>query len=129
MRLLYKKLARRKYLPRSTGNVACGLYVSALSGIYGSGSTGLVTTLQAVGLAISIPGMLWLIPRWGILGAAVALLISTISRFALIYISFPLVLKTAAPDLRFKSEDAKSMVAIIARLAGAGIHPQMRGSS
>jgi O-antigen/teichoic acid export membrane protein len=93
------------------------------------GRPGFVTALQAVGLTISIPGMLWLIPRWGILGAAIALLISTISRFVLIYISFPLVLKTNAPDLRFKSEDAKSILAIIGRLAGACIHPEMKGSS
>jgi O-antigen/teichoic acid export membrane protein len=82
------------------------------------GRPGLVTTLQAVGLAISIPGMLWLIPRWGALGASVALILSTISRFVLIYISFPLILKTRPPDLFLKSSDVKTLVAIIVRLTG-----------
>ena len=47
---------------------------------------------------------------------------------AIFCISFPLVLKTNAPDLRFKTEDAKSVLAIIARFAGANIHPEMKDS-
>jgi O-antigen/teichoic acid export membrane protein len=69
------------------------------------GRPGLVTILQAAGLALSIPTMLWLIPKWGVLGAATALMISTLARFILIYFSFPLVLKTRAPDLWPKAEE------------------------
>jgi O-antigen/teichoic acid export membrane protein len=69
------------------------------------GRPGLVTILQAAGLALSIPTMLWLIPKWGVLGAATALMISTLARFMLIYLSFPLVLKTRAPDLLPKAEE------------------------
>lgn len=82
------------------------------------GRPGLVTILQAVGLALSIPTMLWLIPKWGVLGAATALMISTLARFMLIYLSFPLVLKTRAPDLLPKAEDVMLLMNQVKRRMG-----------
>ena len=55
---------------------------------------GVVTVLQATGLSLSIPFMLLLIPRWGIYGAAVSLLASTIARFLFVVIAFRVFLKT-----------------------------------
>ena len=69
------------------------------------GRPGLVTILQAIGLALSIPLMLWLIPLWGVLGAATALTLSTAARTILIYLSFRVFLKTRPPDLIPKRED------------------------
>ncbi len=69
------------------------------------GRPGVVTFLQAVGLALSVPLMLLLIPRWGITGAAASLLASTIVRFGFIYLCFPLVLKLPAPSLLPERED------------------------
>jgi O-antigen/teichoic acid export membrane protein len=63
------------------------------------GRPGIVTFRQMTGLALSIPMMLVLIPRWGIVGAAFALLMSTCARFVFIYISFKTVLKTRLPNL------------------------------
>lgn len=63
------------------------------------GRPGIVTVLQAIGLGLSVPLMLWLIPIWGIQGAAVSLLISTTVRFAFIYFGFPIFLKTHPPRL------------------------------
>jgi O-antigen/teichoic acid export membrane protein len=63
------------------------------------GRPGIVTFRQVTGLALSIPLMLVLIPRWGIGGAAFALLISTCARFVFIFVSFRTVLKTRLPNL------------------------------
>jgi hypothetical protein len=54
--------------------------------------------------------MLWLIPKWGVLGAATALMISTLTRFILIYSSFKLFLKTPPPDLMPRVEDLRILV-------------------
>ena len=69
------------------------------------GRPGIVTILQAVGLSFSIPLMLLLIPRWGIKGAATALLVSTLARLIFVMAGFPIFLKTRMPNLLPKSED------------------------
>jgi O-antigen/teichoic acid export membrane protein len=69
------------------------------------GRPGTVTLLQAAGLSISIPIMLLLVPRWGIAGAAFALLASTCARFLLVLTSFRLILKVPAPKLIPQRED------------------------
>ncbi|ADW71504.1 polysaccharide biosynthesis protein (plasmid) [Granulicella tundricola MP5ACTX9] len=69
------------------------------------GRPGLGTVLQAIGLALSIPLMLWLIPMWGVLGAATALTISTVARTILVYFSFRMFLKIRPPDIIPKRED------------------------
>jgi O-antigen/teichoic acid export membrane protein len=69
------------------------------------GRPGMVTLLQAAGLSISIPIMLVLVPRWGIAGAALALLLSTTARFLLVLGSFRIVLKVPAPSLIPQKED------------------------
>ncbi len=63
------------------------------------GRPGIVTILQAVGLSFSIPLMLILIPRWGIKGAATALLVSTLARLVFVMAGFPIFLKTRLPNL------------------------------
>jgi len=63
------------------------------------GRPGIVTTLQVIGLLLTVPLMLVLIPRLGIVGAGLALLLSTIARFVFILISFPVFLKMPVPQL------------------------------
>lgn len=63
------------------------------------GRPGIVTILQAIGLSLSIPMMLWLIPHYGIYGAAVSLLTSTIVRLLFICIGFRVFLKLNPPRL------------------------------
>jgi O-antigen/teichoic acid export membrane protein len=63
------------------------------------GRPGIVTIIQSVGLSFSIPMMLVLIPVWGINGAAVALLTSTIARFLFVYFGFRFILRIPLPDL------------------------------
>lgn len=60
---------------------------------------GVVTILQGAGLSLSIPMMLWLIPRYGIYGAAVSLLVSTTSRLLLVCAGFRIFLKVSPPSL------------------------------
>lgn len=71
------------------------------------GRPGVVTILQAVGLSLSIPMMLWLIPHYGIYGAAVSLLTSTIVRLIFIYAGFRLFLKVSPPRLLPAMQDVK----------------------
>ncbi len=72
------------------------------------GRPGMVTLFQATGLSISLPLMLLLIPRWGISGAAFALLISTLARFLFVYFGFGIFLRVRRPYLlpRFSDLDA-----------------------
>ena len=60
---------------------------------------GVVTVLQGIGLTLSVPMMLWLIPRYGIYGAAISLLVSTSARLLFVCAGFRVFLKTAPPRL------------------------------
>jgi len=68
---------------------------------------GIVTILQGIGLLLSVPMMLWLIPRYGIYGAAISLLTSTIARLIFIYSGFRMFLKVDPPRLLPDSRDLK----------------------
>jgi O-antigen/teichoic acid export membrane protein len=63
------------------------------------GRPGLITSLQLCGLVITIPLMYFLLPRFGLIGAAIALLISTCLRLGLILLCFPYVLGHCIPRL------------------------------
>ena len=66
---------------------------------------GTVSLLQGFGLALTVPLMLVLIPRYGITGAALALLLSTVARLCFICIGFPVYLKIRVPDLLPRAAD------------------------
>ena len=70
---------------------------------------GVVTVLQAIGLSLCIPLMMLLIPRWGIYGAAVSLLASTITRLVFVIVAFRLFLKTNPPNLIPNVDDARML--------------------
>ena len=74
------------------------------------GRPGIVTILQAIGLSLSIPMMLWLIPRYGIYGAAVSLFTSTVARLLFIYIGFRAFLKIRPPRLLPDLHDFKLLL-------------------
>ena len=79
-------------------------------------SPGVVTILQAVGLSLSIPMMLLLIPRYGIYGAAVSLLTSTVARLLFVCVGFRLFLKTETPRLLLNGQDLQKLVLTVASL-------------
>ena len=70
-----------------------------------SGNPGIVTALQGVGLALSAPLMIVLIPAMGLTGAGLSLLISTTARFLFIIVLFPIVLKKSPPSLILNKGD------------------------
>jgi enterobacterial common antigen flippase len=69
------------------------------------GRPGIVTVLQGVGLGLSVPLMLWLIPSLGLVGAGLSLLGSTIARLFFILSCYPLLLKVPPPSLLVTKED------------------------
>jgi O-antigen/teichoic acid export membrane protein len=71
---------------------------------------GVVTILQAIGLSLSIPMMLWLIPRYGIYGGAISLLTSTVARLIFVCIGFRVFLKVRPPSLLPNSRDVKLLL-------------------
>jgi O-antigen/teichoic acid export membrane protein len=74
------------------------------------GRPGFVTLLQSSGLALSLPLIIVLVPRFGVLGAACALLSASTLRFAFCLASFPLVLKQKMPELRLRRSDFTPLV-------------------
>jgi O-antigen/teichoic acid export membrane protein len=77
---------------------------------------GVVTVLQAIGLSLSIPMMLWLIPRYGIYGAAISLLTSTSVRLIFVCAGFRIFLKMRPPKLLPAVDDVRFMIGTVARL-------------
>jgi len=63
------------------------------------GHPGVVAILQGIGLSVTIPTMLWLVPKLGVEGAAISLLVSTVCRFVLVYLGFRFILKVRTPQL------------------------------
>jgi O-antigen/teichoic acid export membrane protein len=74
------------------------------------GRPGIVTLLQSIGLALTVPFMILLVPRFGILGAVYALLISTFCRFLFVQFSFRLFLGVSRPRLWFTRADVRDLV-------------------
>jgi hypothetical protein len=64
-----------------------------------------INGLQVTGLALTVPLMFLLIPRFGIAGAGAALLCSTSIRLLFVLASYPLFLKMPVPDLLPKMAD------------------------
>lgn len=78
---------------------------------------GVVTILQGVGLSLSVPMMLWLIPRYGIYGAAISLLTSTVARLIFVSAGFRVFLKASPPRLMPDTADIHSLFRACLRLA------------
>ena len=94
--------------------VTIGSLVSVLSQAFlALGRPGINTVLHGVGLSTSVPLMLVLIPKFGLSGAALSLMISTMVRLALVCGSFLVVLKVPVPDLRLKSADFEMLFRVV----------------
>lgn len=91
-----------------------GVYVMAQA-FMAMGRPGIVTILQATGLSLSLPLMLVFIPRFGVSGAAAALLCSTVARFLLLFTGFRLFLKHPPPDILPRTADLREIYALAAR--------------
>jgi O-antigen/teichoic acid export membrane protein len=69
------------------------------------GRPGMVTILQGIGLGLTLPLMLLLIPTYNLVGAGLALLISTTVRLIFVLVSYKLILKVQPPSLLITQED------------------------
>ena len=83
------------------------------------GKPGIVSLLQGTGLALSVPSMLVFIPRFGVAGAALALLCSTATRFALIFVALRIVLKTKLPSILPGLADLQTLLKLARRTEAA----------
>lgn len=70
-----------------------------------TGRPGVATALQVTGVSVSIPLMLLLIPKQGVMGAAIALLSATVVRLALALVAYPVLLKVKPPSLLINRQD------------------------
>ncbi|MGA7341890.1 MAG: polysaccharide biosynthesis C-terminal domain-containing protein, partial [Terracidiphilus sp.] len=78
---------------------------------------GVVTVLQGIGLSLSLPMMLWLIPRYGIYGAAISLLASTCARLLFVCAGFKVFLKVAPPRILPARRDLLTFIGACSSLA------------
>jgi O-antigen/teichoic acid export membrane protein len=76
---------------------------------------GAVTMMQAIGLAITVPLLLVLVPKYGVVGAACSVFLSTVARCVLTYASFRFVLREPAPHFLPGPEDLRWMLERINR--------------
>jgi O-antigen/teichoic acid export membrane protein len=77
------------------------------------GRPGIVSILQGIGLALSVPLMLILVPRFGVMGAAVSLLISTVARLLFVFYGFRSFLKVQLPALIPQRSDLDALLAAL----------------
>ncbi len=77
------------------------------------GRPGLVTIPQILGLGLSVLLLLVLVPRYGLEGVGLALLISATMRLVIVLASFPLILKVRVPRLLLTSADLAAIVAAV----------------
>ncbi len=73
------------------------------------GRPGNITVMQGIGLGLTVPLMLVMIPTYGLVGAGLALLCSTTIRFIFVLVSYPLILKVRPPSLLITREDVEFM--------------------
>jgi O-antigen/teichoic acid export membrane protein len=76
-----------------------GAVVIVTQAFLAAGRPGTVSILQGCGLALAVPLMFVFIPRFGVAGAALALLCSTATRLVLLLVAVPLTLKQRLPRL------------------------------
>lgn len=74
-----------------------------------AGKPGIVTVLQGIGVGLSVPLLLLLIPRYGLLGVGYALVISTSLRLLFVLMAYPKVLKQSIPNLMLSPADVSFM--------------------
>jgi O-antigen/teichoic acid export membrane protein len=79
---------------------------------------GVITALQVTGLLLTLPLMLVFVPRMGIVGAGLALLLSTTARLLFVLCSFPFFLKMRVPNVLPKFEDLRFVAETAAKTLG-----------
>jgi O-antigen/teichoic acid export membrane protein len=86
------------FILNGTGYVISQAFLAA-------GKPGVIAVIQTSGLVFVVPLLIWLIPRFGLLGAAWALVLATFLRGAITMVCFPIVLKAPIPSLLLTVND------------------------
>jgi O-antigen/teichoic acid export membrane protein len=84
------------------------------------GKPGIATIEQMIGFGLSLPLFLLLVPRHGLAGAGIALLISTTSRLIFVIVCFPYILKVRPPRLWPTRTDFETIIELVFRVKGGG---------
>lgn len=84
-----------------------------------TGRPAIATLLQGAGVCTTVPLMLLLIPKHGLVGAAYAVDISNGVRFALVIISYPIFLHHPVPSLLLTRRDVRDAIASLRRVPAA----------
>lgn len=69
------------------------------------GRPGTIALFQVAGLLVGIPLLILLIPRFGLIGAGLALLIATVLRLVTVLVCYPLLIGAAPPRLLLRRDD------------------------
>jgi O-antigen/teichoic acid export membrane protein len=81
------------------------------------GRPGTVTLFQVSGLLLTVPILIVLVPRYGIHGAALAILISTTLRLIAVMASFRPLLHMPCPRILLTREDARLILSTLRKLS------------
>lgn len=82
-----------------------GLYYVLLQGFLAAGRPGVATMIQVVGIALSVPLFLVLVPAYGVVGAAFALLASSTMRLLFTVMAYRSVLGGSVPRVWIGAAD------------------------
>lgn len=85
--------------------IVAGLVYVLLQGFLAAGRPGVATGVQLAGLAVSVPLFLVLVPRFGLVGAALALLMSASVRLLLTVVCYRFILHVPAPRVWIDATD------------------------
>jgi O-antigen/teichoic acid export membrane protein len=75
-----------------------------------SNKPGITSIMQGIGLSLNLPLLAMLVPRYELVGAGLAVLISTAVRFIFAVVNYPLALNVRPPRLRPQWSDFTSIV-------------------
>lgn len=85
--------------------IVAGLVYVLLQGFLAAGRPGVATTVQLTGTVLSVPLFLLLVPRFGLVGAALGLLISATARLVLTIVCYRAILRVPTPRVWFDTAD------------------------
>lgn len=99
--------------------IVAGLVYVLLQGFLAAGRPGVATAVQLAGLAVSVPLFFALVPRWGLVGAALALLISACARLVLTVVCYRSILRVPAPRVWIGASDFADLARYRSTLIGS----------
>lgn len=99
--------------------MVAGLVQVLLQGFLAAGRPALATSVVAAGVVASLPLFMVLVPRYGVMGAAVALLCASALRLGLTLYVYRRVLAWDTPQIRPAGDDLRDLVRFARARAGA----------